>query len=311
MAATLAFDIGGTRIKAGLVRDGAVSALTAVPTVERSGTEDILARVIELGRDLMAGHGIAEIGLCVKGIVDPTQGVVRQVNETLMDWIDRPVSAIVAAELGAPVYMENDARMYALGEFVRGAGRQTCDMVCLTLGTGVGSGVAVGGRILRGRSGAGGILGGHITIQTNGPVCTCGNIGCLEALIGAAGLVRRAEAALASGCPSTLRGQVLTPDRIFAAAESDPVVRMVHEDFVSYLGAGIVSLIHTHDPGVVVLGGGMARAASRFLPAVRDYVRAHAWTVPARRVEVVQGQLGDAAALIGIAEFSRQPELLT
>jgi len=306
----LAFDIGGTRIKAGLVRGGAVSALTTVPT-SGDGSDAILDTIVRLGRGLMEGHDIAGIGLCVKGIVEPARGILLDVNEALAGWIGRPIVRLIADGLGHPAYMENDARMYALGEYAHGAGRGSAGMVCLTLGTGVGSGVALGGRILRGPHGTGGIMCGQMTIQRDGRLCTCGNVGCLETLVGTAGVIRSAEEALAHHPSSALRDGPLDPRRIFAvAAAGDPAAGEVVRRFARDLGAGVVNVIHAYDPDVVVLGGGMAHAAAQFLPAVRSYAAAHAWTYPRGRVRIVPALLGDAAALVGVAEHVRGADMV-
>jgi len=309
--AILAFDVGGTRIKAGLVREAAVSALTVVPTISH-GSETLLDTIVRLGREMIAHDDIAGIGLCVKGIVDPARGILLDVNEALSDWIGQPVAHIIADGLGRPVYMENDARMYALGEYTYGAAQGSESMVCLTLGTGVGSGVALAGRILRGPHGTRGIMCGQITLQIDGRSCSCGNVGCLETLVGAAGLVRSAEEALARASTSALQIGLLTPRRIFAAAAAgDSVAVGVVRRFARDLGAGVVNVIHAYDPDVVVLGGGMAQAAAQFLPDVRAYAAAHAWTYPRGRVRIVPALLGDTAALIGVAEFARDAAIVS
>lgn len=312
-APILAFDIGGTRIKAGLVLDDTVTvtALTSVPTTREHERADVFDTVIRLGRQLMAGQHVASIGLCVKGIIDPARGVLIDVNEVLSDWINRPVADLIARELGRPTCMENDARMYTLGELSHGAGRGSRNMVCLTLGTGIGSGVVIDGRVLRGPRGTAGILGGQLTLQVDGKVCTCGNIGCLETLINAAALVRSAQELVAAGRPSVLCDSHLTAHQIFAAATmGDTLALEVVHHFARYLGAGVVNMIHAHDPDMVVLGGGMAHAAALFLPAVQAYVDAHVWTVPGRRVRIASAMLGDAAALVGVAALARGTDLL-
>jgi glucokinase len=182
-------------------------------------------------------------------------------------------------------------------------------MVCLTLGTGVGSGVALHGRVLRGTRGTAGILAGHVTVQVDGPRCTCGNIGCLEALIGTAGLIRAARETLAGGHASVLRRADLEPRHIFeAAAEGDEPAQELVQRFARHLAAGVVTLIHAYDPDIVVLGGGLAARSEQFLPFVQEYVDAHAWTVPRGRVRVVPAVLGDSAALVGIADLMRNPD---
>lgn len=303
-APILAFDLGGTRLKAAIVAGQAPLAPLIEPTVPTDPAA-ILAWVARLGRRLLAEHPALGVGICVRGIVDPARGVLVDVNESLTALIGQPLGAILSRELGLPVSVENDARMYALGELVHGAARGAANLVCLTLGTGIGTGVAIGGRVLRGPRGVGGILGGHLTIQADGPRCTCGNIGCLEALIGSSAIVRAAEALLADGRESTLRGAALDPRRIFEAAPSDPVAAAVVGRFAALLGAGIVTMIHAHDPDLVVVGGGLGGAGAQFLPAVQRYVDSHAWTLPRGRVRVVQSALGDAAALLGVATLAR------
>src|SRR5437764_5219272 len=220
MPAILAFDLGGTRIKAGIVWGATVSSLLIEATNDGQDGADVLAGLLRLGRRLGDEHDVAAVGLSVKGIVDAQRGVILDVKERLAGLIGRPLAVIVARELGRPVVVENDARMYALGEWRHGAGRGRDNMVCLTLGTGVGSGVIVGGHLLRGPRGVGGILAGHVAVQIDGPVCTCGNVGCLGALIGTGWFLRLADEALARDpAPSALRHAPLTSQqRIFEAA---------------------------------------------------------------------------------------------
>ena len=309
-APILAFDLGGTRLKVGIVRGGVAEPLLIEPIAGLAG-EAVLRLMAALGQRVRDRHDPVAVGLAIRGIVDPTAGALRDVNEALTTLIGLPIGEILAHALGRPVSVENDARMYALGELIHGAGKGCRDLVCLTLGTGIGSGVALGGRLLRGPRGVGGILGGHLTVQAGGPACTCGNLGCLEALIGSASLVREAEALLAGGAPSTLRGQPLEPRLIFeAAARDDAIARAVVRDFAGWLGVGVVNLIHAYDPDLVVLGGGMVGAAPQFLPAVQAYVDAHAWTLPRGRVRVLPAALGDAAALVGVATLARGEALL-
>lgn len=310
----LAFDLGGTRLKGGLVEDGAIVSLLTERIDGQASVHEVLGTLARMGERLMAthGHDVAAIGVAVRGIVDAERGILLDVNEPLRGLIGQPLAALIAERLARPAYIENDARMYALGELTHGAGRGSSNMVCLTLGTGIGSGVALDGRVLRGPRGVGGILSGHLTVQAGGRLCTCGNVGCLETLIGTAALIEAARSALASSpTPSTLREGVLDPQRIFeAAAMGDGVAGDMVRDFAAHLGAGVVTMIHAYDPDTVVLGGGMMGASAQFLPAVQAYVDAHAWTLPRGRVSLVPAALGDAAALVGMAESTRTPDLL-
>ncbi len=313
--AVLAFDLGGTRIKAGIVRGASVSSLYVKPTDDTDDGDGsaALTALLRLGHHLVDGQEVAAVGVSVKGIVDPAAGAVRDVKERLVGLVGQPLAALLAQEFGRPAYVENDARMYALGEWSYGAGRGHRNVVCLTLGTGVGSGVVLDGRLLRGPRGVGGVLAGHATVQVDGPVCTCGNVGCLEAVIGTAGFVRLAGAALARDTsPSALRQAPRTPQHIFeAAARGDALASALTQTFATYLGAGIVTAIHAYDPDIVVLGGGMMHSFAPFLPSVQAHVDAHAWTVPRGRVRLVPAALGDAAALIGVAALATRADSLS
>lgn len=309
LPAVLAFDIGGTRIKAGIVQGSVVSNVTIEALAGKGAASDVLSQIVQIGKQLIAGREVAAIGMSVKGIIDPHHGVILSVNEALSSSVGEPIAERLACEFGVPTRLENDARMYTLGELLYGAGRTATNIVCLTLGTGVGCGVALGRRILRGPHGLSGILGGHITVQIDGPRCTCGNVGCLEALIGTGALIYEVTEALARGRPSTLREvplSSLSPQHIFAAsAAGDELAQEVVQRFAQHLGAGVVSLIHAHDPDLVVLGGGVAAAAEQFLPAVQAYVYRHTWTLPGLQARVTTAELREAAALAGVAAYAR------
>ncbi len=304
----LAFDIGGTRIKAGVVQGDTVYALQVVPLDVERQTQNIVHQLQNIGSELMQNYSVQAVGVSIKGIVDSRRGMILDVNETLMALIEQPFVALLAQAFGLPVVMENDARMYVLGELLYGAGSDVANMVCLTLGTGIGCGVAIHRQILRGSHGLAGILGGHITIQADGPCCSCGNIGCLETFVGTTALLQAVEAGIQMHPDSVLHTQTLvTPYDIFTAAEqNDSLARQIVERFSRYLGAGIVSLIHAYDPDIVVLGGGISGAAWQFLPRVQGYVNEHAWTLPGHTVPIMKARLGDAAALIGVAALANQ-----
>jgi glucokinase len=300
----LVFDIGGTRVKAGLAGDDGISSLTTVPT-EVGSVGGLVNQIATVGRQLLHGDRPSAVGISVKGIVDSDRGSLAEVNPPLDRLNGEPLSDLVAEALGAPVRIENDARMHALGELVHGAGRGTENLVCLTLGTGVGVGVVVEGRLLRGKRGVLGILAGHITIDADGPECTCGSIGCLEALIGSQGLVADARRRAAEHPDSRLSADALDPRAIFAAAAAgDTAAAATIQRFTHLLGCGVVSLIHVYDPDVVVIGGGVSASAPQFLDQVQRFVDEHAWTQPKGRVRLAASMLGDTAALFGAAELA-------
>lgn len=307
----LAFDVGGTRIKAGLVRGSEILAWH-VEAAEVSGTTpDLVPILVELGKRVRGDLAVQAVGVSMKGLVDPWQGVLLDVNETWVRLIGRPFAQELSEAFGLPVFVENDARMYTTGELLYGAGRGVDNLLCLTLGTGIGSGVAFHRQVLRGPRGFAGILGGHITVQVDGPRCSCGNLGCLEAFIGTTALVRKAEELARAQEGNTSLPALLTPDAIFAAErDGDLVAREVVAYFTRYLSAGVVSLIHAYDPDLVVLGGGIAEASAQFLPALQSYIDEHTWTLPRGRVRVTRAELGSTAALLGVAALARGLDVL-
>ena len=304
----LAFDIGGTRVKAALVEDGRV--IPPLATIESScgdTGEDLLARVVDLGRQLMSSRPARAVGLSVRGVVDTDKRVVVDVNPPLAPLIGAPLGDLVGRQLHLPATMDNDARMHALGEWRYGPAPGVDNLVCVTLGTGIGSGVVLGGRLLRGRRGVGGILSGHFTVDLDGPRCGCGNVGCLEALIGAEAFTAHTAVALQERPGSALVAGGLSPEAIFAAGRAgDPVAREAVSWFSRVLGAGLVTLVHAYDPDVIVIGGGMSTSADCFVDSVRAYVDEHAWTRPRGRARIEVSRLGPQAALLGAAVLATE-----
>ena len=306
----LAFDVGGTRLKAGVLHEGKLLAFETTTLPDHASSSDLLACMRVIGMQFMAQYDIVAIGIAIRGIVDSHAGTVVEVNGPLSTMLGQPLAALIASTLHRPTSLENDARMYALGELLYGAGQGCQNLLCLTLGTGVGCGVALNGRMLRGERGVAGILGGHVTIQTDGVLCSCGNKGCLEAYIGTEALQAEMRAALLTGQETLLHNASGTPQNLFAAAANgDALAQQIVRRFTISLGAGIVSLIHVYDPDRVLIGGGIAHAAAHFLPAVQAYVDTHAWTIPRQRVQLVPALLGDAAALFGLAAWLENPSL--
>jgi glucokinase len=262
-------------------------------------------QIVTLGGQLLEGERPSAVGVAIKGIVDTRRGVVVEVNAPLDHLSGVPLADRLANVLGVPVCVENDARMYALGELHHGAGRGTENLICLTLGTGIGVGVVAGGQLLRGGRGALGALAGHITVDVDGPTCTCGSVGCLEALIGSRGLIADASARAHDHPGSRLAAKGLDPGAIFAAAaDGDAAALATVERFTHVLACGVVSLIHVYDPDLVVVGGGLGASAPQFLDQVQQFVDEHAWTQPKGRVRLAQSTLGDTAALLGAAELA-------
>jgi glucokinase len=305
--AAVAIDLGGTRIKAGIVVEHEVVAQRIVPTGDELGIEHVLEQIIAVGEQLLKERPAIGIGLSLPAVVDVEHGTVLDVRKNLCGLIGFPLVDVLRRRFNLPVAVENDARLYGLGEMTAGAARDVRNLVCLTLGTGVGCCVVQDGSILRGSHGTGGILGGHMTIDTDGPVCTCGNIGCVEVFCSAPALVNAMTARLAGQADRPLNNEmIVTPETIMAAAaRGDEPAASVLAEYVRRLSAAVVSYIHVYDPDLIVLGGGVMHAADQILPALRQFVHEHAWTSPPRPIPVRAAALGDGAALVGAAALVR------
>ena len=301
-------DVGGTKLAAGLVAsDGSVLARVRHPTPQ-SGASEIVDVVVSTAEEFAREYGLREVavGVGAAGLIDP-QGTVRYAPN--LPWADFALGAELSARLAGPVTVDNDANAAAWGEYRAGAGRGAHrSMVMLTLGTGVGGGLVLNDRLVRGAGGMAGELG-HMAVVEGGPRCPCGARGCLESLASGTAIARLAREAIADGRVSS-GGALLSmpPDGItgksvtVAAHAGDRDARAVLAAAGRWLGVGIASLVAAFDPQIVVLGGGAMQAGTLLtVPAVeaaqsRLVGRGHRELAP-----IIAAQLGDDAGLVGAA----------
>ncbi len=296
-------DIGGTDIKIGLVTyEGRVEKSGKIPTRPEEGPASAAARVREWlkGQDVPAG-GVSAAGVACAGLIDrEVGGIITSPN--LEGWDGVELGRIFSAALTVPVHVENDANAAAFGEYRMGAGRGTKDFACLTLGTGVGGGLIVGGGLHRGFHGLAGEIG-HTIVMEGGPRCSCGNRGCLEALVGAGYIVERAREALASEPESALGGlgEITVKDISIAASKGDKLALEVLKETGRFLGIGLCNLIHMIDPEVIAIGGGVAGAGEHILGPARAVIRDCVMHEVLAGVRIVQAELGNRAAMVGVS----------
>jgi glucokinase len=312
----LAIDVGGTRVKSGIVTGaGEVIRRRMDPTEGHRGADNLLARLGVWGRELRAsipeGQPITAIGVAFTGVIDPARGEVLQLNGKIPDIAGVKVGPRLADTFGVPCAVDNDTCVYTIGEWQHGAGKGFDNVVCLTLGTGIGSGVISNGRVMHTPGMIGGILGGHFTVDCDGPLCSCGNRGCLESVASVPAFLTAVRDHLARGYPSVLQEQAgqqletLTAEMVIEAVRAgDDLATFIFDRWIQRIGAGIVTLVHAYDPDIVIVGGGVLQAAEAILPPIREYVNRHAWTWPKGRVRVEACALGDDAALIGGAAMA-------
>ncbi len=285
---TLGIDLGGTSIKVAVVELGDPPRILAedrAATHAELGPDAVLDRMAELGRRAIAEAGPVErVGVGAPGPLDLEGGRALSMTN-LPGWESRPIVAQLEERLGLPVALINDARAFTLAELEAGAGRGCRDIVCFALGTGVGGGVVVDGKLLLGLNGTAGEIG-HQTIEPDGPPCPCGSRGCLEQYV--------------SGPSIACAAGKATAEEAFAAARAgDPVAAEALERAGTYLGIGIANVVLTVGPERVIVGGGVAEAGDLLLgPARREFARRNRM-MPIERVEIVTAELGARAGAIG------------
>lgn len=297
MSVHLGLDLGGTNVKCAVVEvghDGSrVVATASAPNASERGPDEVLRRVVELGQETLGGRAASSAGLGLPGHFDAQTGTGVLLPNLKGDWSGRPIAAPVGEGLGMPVRLVNDSRALTLAELRLGAGRGARDLVCVALGTGVGGGVVIGGRLHLGLAHAGEI--GHQTVEPEGPPCGCGNRGCLDRMAGADAIAAYA-------------GTATVADAIDAARGDDARARAAFERAAGYVGLALANAIVLLWPERVVVGGGVAEAGELLLAPLRAVVAERACVAPVERIEIVAGALGPAAGAVGAALWAVEGE---
>jgi glucokinase len=312
MPSAIGFDIGGSRVKLGVLTEAGHLRDAATRRIGPATSVDALTETLERETArLLARHGRAEcsgVGIGLPGIIEAGFGA-RHLPGKLPGLEGHPLRQNLEARLGLPATCINDGAAATLGEWRYGAGVGAQDLVMLTLGTGVGSGVVMNGRLLVNRHlGTGGGVG-HFTLEVGGRRCLCGNRGCSETRVSAEAIAAAAADHLRRGVSSSLAeafrrdpASVGFSALVAAARDGDTLSRELMAGFARDLGATIVSAIAAYNPDMVIIGGGMAAAGEAYLPEVQAHVDAHAWIYPpTRRVEVRTATFGEYSGVVGAA----------
>jgi glucokinase len=313
MALTAGVDVGGTKIAAGVVDEEGnllARARHESPAGDPTAIENTIA---ELVRALSTDHAVEAVGVGAAGFIDSERSTVLFAPN--LAWRDEPLKADLERLVGLPVVIENDANAAAWGEFMFGAGADVDDLLLVTVGTGVGGGIVLDGKLHRGAFGVAAEIG-HMRVVPNGRRCGCGNLGCWEQYASGTALVRDARERLASDLEGGERLLELAEgdlDRLDgpmvskAAKEGDPLAVDLLADLGRWLGEGIASLAAVLDPGAVVIGGGVSEADDLLLEPVRKHFAANL-TGHGHRPELTirKAQLGNRAGLIGAADLARR-----
>ena len=313
MTYAIGVDIGGTKVAAGVVDDaGKVLAIAKRATPAGSAAATGTA-VVELIRELLATFDAGSVGLAAAGFVDEARSRVL-FAPNIPGWRDEPLRAVVESAVDLPVVVENDANAAAWGEARHGAGRGEDHLVCVTVGTGIGGGLILDGRLYRGGFGVAAEFG-HMQVVPGGRSCGCGQRGCWEQYASGKALVREARAlaaervdeaaeliALGDGTAEGITG----PDVTEAARRGDPVALAAFDEVGRWLGEGLADLAAVLDPGAFIVGGGVSDAGELLLAPARRAFAAGLTAGPYRpRASVRPAQLGNEAGIVGVADLSR------
>ncbi len=305
-------DLGATKIAAGLVnRGGEILARTRELTRVEEGPEAVMGRLADCIQSLLTraeklSKPVAAVGICSPGPLDHESGVVLS-PPNLTGWRDVPLKTIMEQKLSLPTFIEHDVKAAVLAEYHFGAGQGVDHLVYVTVGTGIGAGLLVNGELFRGCANVSGEVG-HITIDVNGPACSCGRWGCVEVFAGGPAIGRAGRQALEEGAetrlttlaaadPANVTAELVTQ----AAQEGDALARKILQDAGYHLGIGLANLANLVNPRRVVLGGGVSKAGELFFEAVWKGVRRWAYPKAAEVLEIVPAALGDEVGILGAA----------
>lgn len=305
---SIAIDLGGTIIKIGLLYRGEILECVRFESKLSLGLLPNLPRIKQeinsiLSRWKINHSNLAGVGLAFPGLVDPIKNKVISTNEKYDDGCNINIAEWVQANWNTSFYMDNDARLAVAGEWYKGAGVGLNNVVMMTLGTGIGTGVVIDGKVLYGQHFQAGSLGGHFVIDYKGRKCTCGNKGCVEALASSFFLPTIIKEHLLLSDSFKREADKIDFESIFhLAREGNVDAILVRNECMDIWSAAIITYIHAYDPEIVVLGGGIMNSREVIIPYMQKKVNEYAWC-PSGKVTLVHSLLDENAALFGLDYF--------
>lgn len=307
--AVLGIDIGGTKSTVAVADEqGSIIAQAVLPTPRERVPQMVLPPIEKCLQALLDETAISQsdveaVGIGCGGPIDRERGVILTAPN-LPGWDDLELAAYFEKAFAAPAYLDNDVSIAALGEARKGAGVGIDNFAYFNIGTGIGGGIIIGGKLYRGSGGNAGEFG-HQIVVPHGPQCLCGRHGCLEALASGTSIARRAVEALSEEQDSLILRYVGGPENISAqcvaraARDGDALALRIWRETGEFLGLGVANVVNILNPRRIVLGGGVMKAADLFLDQVRSTVRERAMTQLAEIVDIVPAALGDGAGIVG------------
>ncbi len=307
-------DLGGTNIKVGVVdvETGNIIEMQSAPTLAREGHDAVMTRMAALIDKVIADSGISKdeiggVGIGAPGVLDLDKGLVLFLPNLPGTWPNVPLVDTIAEKVGLPVYILNDVRAITFGEWKFGAGRGVDTMACFAIGTGIGGGLVINGKLHLGINGTAGELG-HQSINFNGPKCGCGNYGCVEAYASGPAIAAAAAKVVMQGGTTAIGEMVgydlnkITPRVVYEAAMAgDEVANDIYREAGEAIGMGVANVLVAVSARKVVIGGGVAAAGDLLLEPIRRTIHEHVFVMPKEMVEVVPAELGTDAGIVGTA----------
>jgi glucokinase len=308
----LGIDLGGTKIITAVVDgEGRIIARDYQETEAQGGPAAVVGQITEAATNVIAesgvnSAGITGVGVAAPGPIDAESGVVTA-PPNLPGWKDVPLKQLIQDQLGLPTALENDANAAALAEHRFGAGQGTKHMIYVTASTGIGGGFILDGELYAGATGAAGEIG-HMTIIPHGPLCGCGNQGCLEALASGRAIAREARERVRQGAPGLIADladgdleRISAKLVAEAADQGDTEAANILDEAMTYLGIGMANLVNLFNPELIVIGGGLTKMGERLFGPVRSIIDQRAFPASAQAVRVAPAELGDDAGVLGAA----------
>ncbi|MFQ5453620.1 MAG: ROK family protein [Candidatus Zixiibacteriota bacterium] len=304
-------DIGGTNIKFGLFNaSGKILLKEKRPTLAEKGPTPLMHRITNIGEHLLylaaeENYSVNHIGIGSPGAVNHRTGNVIGPCPNLKGWEGIEIGKILKERLNIPIWVDNDVNAMALAESRFGAARGAKTVVCVTIGTGIGGGVIIDGKVYHGSTTSASELG-HMTINYNGDKCSCGNFGCLEVYCSSQAMIERTKHKLNKEITQTFKDilecnlENLTIKKLFAALKKgdNTAVEVINETAV-FLGIGLAGIVNLLNPEVVVIGGGVIDGGGGFLEAVSDEIKKRAFSSFVKDLKVTKAALGNDAGFIG------------
>ncbi|MDD4875589.1 MAG: ROK family protein [Dehalococcoidales bacterium] len=311
----LAIDLGGTKLLSAIISPaGEVLAREYCFVFADEGPQSVIERIFSSINSILWQISIEpsqlnSISIAAAGAIDTEKGLVTS-SPHLPGWHNIPLRDMVKEKYSVNTYLINDASAAVLGEHHFGAGQGINNLILLTIGTGIGGGIIIDGKLYSGTNGTAGEIG-HMTISTNGPKCTCGNVGCLEMLVSGKAIARETIKRIRQGEKSSLVNvnDITAEEVLKAAQDGDFLASKVIFKAATCLGIGMVNIVNIFNPEMIIIGGGAANMGNLLINPAKQIVREKAFQLPANTVQIVPAQLGNDAGVFGAAIFAFQQNL--